>query len=73
MTETPVPCTAFEWGKMIYTINLNSTHKYDRVFFTYPSALSILDCSTGDVDYKVIDCNDYNVLKKYARKMAENL
>ena len=71
MTEPPIPQTAFEWGTMIHSINSNSEYRYDKVFFTYPSALSILDCSTGTVEYIVIDHNDYDALKKYARKMAE--
>lgn len=71
MTDPPIPQTADEWGTIIHSINSNSKYRYNRIFFTYPSALSILDCSTGNVEYKPINQNDYDALKKYARKMAE--
>ena len=34
MTEIPVPYTAFEWGEMIYALNLGTDKHYDRIFFT---------------------------------------
>ena len=71
MTEIPVPYTAFEWGKMIYALNSSSNEQYDRIFFTYRSALSILDCSMGTVKFKNIESNDYDALRKYARIMTE--
>jgi len=71
MTEIPVPNTALEWGKMIYTINSSSKEKFDMIFFIYSCALSILDCSTGEVSFKPIDSNDYDSLMKYATIMAE--
>ena len=72
MTDPPIPQTADEWGRIIHSINSNSNYRYNRIFFTYPSALSILDCSTGNVEYKLINQNDYDALKKYARILAEN-
>lgn len=71
MTEIPIPYTAYEWGEMIYTLNSSSDEQYDRIYFTYHSALSILDCKTGMVEFKPIAENDYNALCAYARIKAE--
>ena len=72
MNEIPIPYTAYEWGEMIYGLNSSSDNKYDRIFFTYRSTLSILDCTTGKVEFKPIAEKDYNALCAYARMKVEN-
>jgi len=72
MTEIPVPYTAFEWGEMIYALNSGTDKHYDRIFFTYRSALSILDCTTGKVEFKPISEKEYNALCAYARMKVDN-
>lgn len=72
MTEIPVPYTAFEWGETVFPIMSSSKNKYDMVFFTYPSALSTLDCITGEVKFIPIDRKDYDAISKHARVMVEN-
>ena len=72
MTEIPVPYTAFEWGNTVFPIMSSSKNKYDMVFFTYPSALSTLDCITGEVKFIPIGEKDYGAISKYARVMVEN-
>ena len=72
MTEIPIPYTVFEWGEMIYSLNSSADFKFERVFFTYRSALSILDCTNGNVEFKSIDSNHYDALCAYARRNVEN-
>ena len=72
MNEIPIPDTANEWGKMIFNLNSSTVEKYERIFFTYHSALSILDCESGVVEFKPIAKKDYNALCAYARMMVEN-
>lgn len=72
MTEIPVPYTAFEWGNTVFPIMSSSKNKYDMVFFTYPSALSTLDCITGEVKFIPIGEKDYGAISKYDRVMVEN-
>ena len=72
MTEIPVPYTAFEWGEMIYALNSGTDKHYDRIFFTYRSALSILDCTTGEVQFKSIAAKEYDALCEYARLRVNN-
>lgn len=72
MNEIPVPHTAYEWGEMIFNLNSCSVEKYDRIFFVYRSALSILDCTTGKVQFKPIAAKEYDVLCEYARLRVNN-
>ena len=71
MTEPPLPETVFEWGKTVHDINSNSKAKFDKIFFTYPSALSILNCLSGEVEYKLINPSDYDAMARYARIQVE--
>lgn len=71
-TDTPIPYTAFEWGETVFPIMSSSKNKYDMVFFTYPSALSTLDCTTGEVKFIPIGEKDYGEISAFARVMVEN-
>lgn len=71
MHDPPLPTVANNWSTYIHNIQSNSISKFDIVFFSYPYALSIFNCSTGITEYKIINRNDYDAICKYARVMAE--